>query len=137
MDSQSRHVISNYLIYMHNNNNSNQQHFNLSYLYFPCIIFFIRIHAVSKTRNDEIAKLEHLGPVVDSVIKISDDLDSLERLQHHARIRDQLHRDIAETTKSRVQWLAIFQGALMAALSVFQLRHVRDWFKESDKAGRV
>lgn len=46
-----------------------------------------------QSKKDEIARLEHLGPVVDSVIKISDDLDTIERLQHHMRVREQVHRD--------------------------------------------
>ncbi len=46
-----------------------------------------------KNPHDDIAKLEHLGPVVDSVIKIADELDEIERLQHVMRVREQNHRD--------------------------------------------
>ena len=52
-----------------------------------------RFSVPDNTRKDEIARLEHLGPVVDSVIKISDDLDTIERLQNHMKVRERIHRD--------------------------------------------
>lgn len=43
--------------------------------------------------DKEIAKLEHLGPMVDSIIKITDMLDEVEQLQHYMRVREWTHRD--------------------------------------------
>jgi hypothetical protein len=42
---------------------------------------------------EEPAKLEHLSPVVDSVIKISETLEELEKIQHHMRVSEQSSRD--------------------------------------------
>ncbi len=78
---------------------------------------------------------EHLTPMVDSVIKISEELTQIETLQHHMRIREQSHRDCmcrptdalqplpthsfvvllvlcaaAESTNARVQWMSILES---------------------------
>lgn len=42
---------------------------------------------------EEPAKLEHLSPVVDSVIKISETLEEIEKIQHHMRVQEQSQRD--------------------------------------------
>lgn len=69
------------------------------------VSFFVLNDAV-KNSHEEIAKLEHLGPVVDSVIKIADELDSIEQIQHHTRIREQSHRDGESfTISSLYAWL--------------------------------
>ncbi|XXQ33693.1 GOLD domain-containing protein [Plasmodiophora brassicae] len=85
----------------------------------------------------ENAKLEHLGPVVDSVIKVSEELDAIERIQHHLRIREQLHRDTQESTNSRVQWLAISKAIILISLSSLQLFFIRSWFSDVGQRRRV
>jgi len=82
-------------------------------------------------RSEEVAKLEHLGPVVDSVIKIADELDNIEKLQHYMRVREQSHRDASESTNARVQWLALLEWVLLIGMSFFQLRYIRNWFSET------
>jgi hypothetical protein len=57
------------------------------------VISFFVLNDAAKDPKDSIAKLTDLGPVVDSVIKIADELDSIETLQHHMRVREQSHRD--------------------------------------------
>jgi hypothetical protein len=52
--------------------------------------------------HEDIAKLEHLGPMVDSVIKISDDLDAVEKLQRQMKARESQYR---ERKCMRTQWL--------------------------------
>jgi hypothetical protein len=43
--------------------------------------------------QQDVAKLEHLGPTVDSVVRLNDDLDKVINLQHHMRVREAVHRD--------------------------------------------
>jgi hypothetical protein len=84
-------------------------------------------------KHAEIAKLEHLGPTVDSVIKIADELDSIAKLQHHMRVRERSHHDHVATASSRVQWMTIFESALLVGLAVFQIRYIQTWFSEKRK----
>lgn len=45
------------------------------------------------SEDKDIAKLEHLGPMVDSIMSIIDKLDDIEKLQHYMRVREWVHRD--------------------------------------------
>lgn len=90
-----------------------------------------------RKHSEDIAKLEHLGPVVDSVIKISDDLEVIEKLQHQARVREQVARDVADAMNSRVQFQAFVESLLLVGISVFQFYYIRRWFAETEKVGRV
>jgi hypothetical protein len=56
------------------------------------VSFFVLNDAVADPK-DNVAKLQDLGPTVDSVIKIADELDAIETIQHHMRVREQSHRD--------------------------------------------
>jgi hypothetical protein len=47
----------------------------------------------SNEKKDELVKFEHLTPMVDSVIKISEELVHVEDVQRHMRVREQQHRD--------------------------------------------
>jgi p24 family protein beta-1 len=91
----------------------------------------VTIKSFGENANDkanDVAKLESLGPIVDSVIKISDDLETIERLQRHIRIRERQHRDLTDSINSRVQWLSVLQGAMLIAIAVFQFRYIQHWF---------
>eukprot|EP00472_Partenskyella_glossopodia_P010928 CAMPEP_0197537030 /NCGR_PEP_ID=MMETSP1318-20131121/55613_1 /TAXON_ID=552666 /ORGANISM="Partenskyella glossopodia, Strain RCC365" /LENGTH=186 /DNA_ID=CAMNT_0043095087 /DNA_START=249 /DNA_END=809 /DNA_ORIENTATION=- len=77
--------------------------------------------------HENIAKLEHLGPVVDSIIKIADNLDAVTRTQHHMAIRERAHQDTQLSTNSRVHWMAAFESCILIGMSMFQLYYVRQW----------
>ena len=94
-------------------------------------------HTIENEHVKDAAKLEHLGPVVDSVIKIADTLDDIETLQHQMRVREQSHRDSTETTNSRVQYLAILEGIAVVVLTLAQVTMIRSWFADNVKYGRV
>lgn len=71
----------------------------------------------AKDDNSQIAQLEHLGPMVDSVIKISDQLEVMEKLQHSMRVREQLHRD-SESLFSFFLSLSSFSSFLFFAKDI-------------------
>jgi len=97
-------------------------------------VISVRVHAGVK---DEPIKYEHLTPVVDSVVKVADELASIEQLQHLMRIRERSHRDASEATNARVQWMSLIESILLISMSVFQLFYIRKWFSDSEKRGRV
>jgi len=102
---------------------------------FTAKVVSFRINSGGK--KEELVKFEHLTPMVDSVIKISEELNKIEHLQHHLRVREQSHRDASESTNARVQWMAIVESALLVSMSIFQLNYIRRWFAESDGKTRV
>ncbi len=101
------------------------------------VSFYVINEAGKVSSSEELAKLEHLGPTVDSVIKIADELDAIENLQHHIRVREQSHRDMVETTNSRVQWLAFTEAILLILMTIAQIHFIHQWFKDSKPRGTV
>ena len=93
--------------------------------------------AADRATSDGAAKLQDLGGMVDSIIKIADQLDEIEKLQHHQRVREQQWRDEGEASDSNVQWLTMVEGLLLIGLTVGELQYIRNWFKETGKTGRV
>jgi len=85
----------------------------------------------------EVAKLEHLGPVVDSVIKVNEKLAEIEKLEHYLRVREQKHRDTQESTNDRVQWMSVFEAVLLLSISALQLYYIQSWFGDTKNRRRV
>ena len=79
----------------------------------------------------KVATIEKLGPVVEAVIKISEKMDKMKKLQHNLRVKEQYHRDLQEASNSRVQWLAIVEAFVLIVLTIFRTRFVRNWFEEN------
>ena len=100
--------------------------------------FEVELPGNKKSKDkEEVAKLEHLGPVVESVIKIADQLDAIETAQHKMRIREQQHRDSIESMNDRVKWLSLFETVVIIGLGVLQFSYVRTWFAETTRRGHV
>lgn len=90
----------------------------------------------SKRANKaELAKLEHLGPMVDSVIKLSEDLDAIEKSQRSMRTKEHQHFAMVRSTSSRLQWLVMFSTVLLIGLSLFSQQHVQKWFSDDRGSG--
>jgi len=85
--------------------------------------------------HEKIAKLEHLGKTVDSVIQIADDLENLEKLQKNLRVREQSHRDATEDTNSRIVWISILESVVLITLTAFQIYLIQSWFSSNAKQG--
>ena len=74
--------------------------------------------------------------MVDSVIKISDDLDTIERLQHHMHLREKAHRDTSEALYWRLNILSIAKYSVLGVVAFVQLFYIRSWFSGA-KENRV
>ena len=82
-------------------------------------------------------KLQDLGPMVDSIIKIADALDAIEQQQHHTRVKQQAWRDEGEAADDWVQWLSLLESVLLIGVTAAELQYIRAWFKDTGKTGRV
>lgn len=83
------------------------------------------------------AKLEHLGPMVDSIIKIADAVETIEKLQHTLRVRERHSRDVLDGVNARVHRLALAESAIVICMGVAQAVYIRRWFSDTEKLGRV
>ena len=86
---------------------------------------------------DFFPSLEHLGPVVDSIMKITDKIEKVERMQHFMRVREQSHRDTQESTNARIANFAIFEAVVLLSISALQVFYIQGWFSDSKSRRRV
>jgi len=101
------------------------------------VVSFIIKPKEDATTKPKLATTEHLGTLVDSVIKVADQLSNIEQLQHVHRVIAQSERDRAEKRNSRVMWLSILESFILVSISVFQLRYIKQWFSDKNMPGRV
>jgi len=87
--------------------------------------------------HKELAKLEHLGPVVESIQAIEGRLEEIQSLQDYLRLRETVHRDTQESTNARAQWLSILESGILIAASAGQLYMIQSWFSNRGIRGRV
>lgn len=98
------------------------------------VAFQVRSQRANKSVQ---AKLQDLGPMVDSIIKIGDDLDAIEKLQMNARTREKNSSRTLAKVASRLQWFVLFSTAIIFGLSVFSLLHIQKWFGEESQTSGI
>jgi len=70
-----------------------------------------------------------LSPMETSVQRISQSLDDADRDQRHLRVREQKHRDTAESTNGRVLWYSVIESMILVAVSAGQVYYLRKFFE--------
>jgi len=78
----------------------------------------------------------HLNPVVQSLVRLGDQLDNIERTQHHMRTREHIHRDTGESTNSRVMWISSAESLVLVLVTVVQILYIRNWFSGPEQQRR-
>eukprot|EP00013_Stygamoeba_regulata_P023789 CAMPEP_0177648926 /NCGR_PEP_ID=MMETSP0447-20121125/11093_1 /TAXON_ID=0 /ORGANISM="Stygamoeba regulata, Strain BSH-02190019" /LENGTH=186 /DNA_ID=CAMNT_0019151609 /DNA_START=122 /DNA_END=679 /DNA_ORIENTATION=+ len=58
---------------------------------------------------DEFAMKDHLSPLENSILLLSDGLHSVEEEQEYMKMRETVHRNTAESTNSRVMWYSLLE----------------------------
>lgn len=69
------------------------------------------------------------GSLEDEVRKLADNLQSVKNEQAYIVIRERIHRNTAESTNARVKWWSLFQIAVVAANSIFQIYYLKRFFE--------
>ena len=90
-----------------------------------------------RANKQEAARLEHLGPMVDSVIKLSDDLDKVEKIQRNARNREKNHYSAVRDINTRLQWMVALSSVILFGLTAMSIMHIQKWFSEEEKRSGV
>ncbi|KAL9651674.1 hypothetical protein ABK040_001618 [Willaertia magna] len=75
------------------------------------------------------AKLEHLSPIEQTIMKLSEGLAHIQNEQHEFRSRESAHRSITEATNERVTYYNMFSIFLLVCLSLVQVYYLRRWFE--------
>jgi len=89
-------------------------------------------HAESPEQAN-LARKGDLDPIEWALSRINSGMMTVEKEQEHYRVREQSHRDLAETTASRVQSFAVGECLVLCVLSAAQIFFVRRWFSKKDE----
>ena len=81
--------------------------------------------AGASSDTSEVAKLEHLTPLENSILDLSTSLNAVREEQRYLRNREQIHRDLAEDLFERVHWWSIFETIVLVAMSIGQVLYIR------------
>ena len=77
-------------------------------------------------------ELKDLGPMVDTIIALSNDLDLVEKNQRTNRIREKQHYMAVKDLGNKIQWFVLFASFVLAALTFLSVRNIQKWFETSD-----
>jgi len=70
-----------------------------------------------------------LTPMEESVRLISGVLDQVDVDQKYLRVREQHHRDTAESTNTRVLWYSVIESIVLISISLGQVYALRKFFE--------
>jgi len=93
----------------------------------PKIISFELKVDLDAGKKDLLSK-NSLDPIEQTINRIRDSLDQIQKDQKYLRIREQKHRDTAESTNSRVLWFSIFESSILLGLTLGQVFYLRKVF---------
>jgi len=93
----------------------------------PKIISFELKVDLESEKKDPLSK-SSLDPIEQTINRIRDSLDQIQKDQKYLRIREQKHRDTAESTNSRVLWFSIFESSILLGLTLGQVFYLRKVF---------
>jgi len=86
------------------------------------------IHLGESSATDPLTK-QTLSPMEESVKRIGQSLDAVTTDQRFLRLREQSHRDTAESTNTRVLWYSILESFLLIGISLGQVYYLRKFFE--------
>ncbi len=98
------------------------------------VAFQVRSQRANKSTA---AKLQDLGPMVDSIIKMGDDLDIIEKLQMTSRSREKNYARTLNKISQRLQWIVLFSTAILVVVSVYSSLHIQKWFRDENQGTGV
>lgn len=94
------------------------------------ISFEIRSQRANKLSAVE---LKDLGPMVDTIIALSNDLDTVEKNQRHNRIRERQHYHSVKSLNSRIQWFVLFTSIVLMVLTWMSITNIQKWFETDNR----
>lgn len=69
------------------------------------------------------------GSLEAEVRQLSENIQAIKNEQGYIVIRERIHRNTAESTNARVKWWSMFQIAVVAVNSLFQIYYLKRFFE--------
>ena len=76
---------------------------------------------ISVGNSPNTARLEHLDPIEQTIIQLSQGLTELQDEQKLLRAVERLHRDTIDTTNTRILYWSIFEAIVLVTMGLFQV----------------
>uniref|UniRef100_A0A5S6QNK0 GOLD domain-containing protein n=1 Tax=Trichuris muris TaxID=70415 RepID=A0A5S6QNK0_TRIMR len=77
----------------------------------------------------KIAVKERLNDLQLRIRQLIDQVDQMTKEQNYQRYREELFRQLSESTNQRVLWWAIAQTAVLVLTGIWQMRHLKGFFE--------
>ena len=90
--------------------------------------FDIQVGEQKQTKDDLLTK-DTLTPMDQSVERLTSALDQIQKDQQYLRVREQAHRDTAESTNARVLWYSVVESVILISISLGQVYYLRKFFE--------
>jgi hypothetical protein len=85
----------------------------------------------------ELAKLDHLSPIEESLLRLADGLADVQAEQRYMRNRERVHRNTSESTNSRVLWFSLGLFTVLVGMTVWQVYYITRYFEVKSAFTRV
>lgn len=83
-----------------------------------------------RANKEEAVKLDHLGPMVDTVISLSSDLEALEQKQRTNKVREHQHFSTIKSLNNRIRWISVITSIVVAVTTWFAVTNIQKWFAQ-------
>eukprot|EP01060_Flectonema_neradi_P022907 TRINITY_DN31127_c0_g1_i1.p1 TRINITY_DN31127_c0_g1~~TRINITY_DN31127_c0_g1_i1.p1 ORF type:complete len:198 (+),score=21.32 TRINITY_DN31127_c0_g1_i1:43-636(+) len=80
---------------------------------------------ISVGNSPNTARLEHLDPIEQTIIQLSQGLTELQDEQKLLRAVERLHRDTIDTTNTRILYWSIFEAIVLVTMGLFQIYYLK------------
>eukprot|EP00003_Mantamonas_plastica_P010289 TRINITY_DN1971_c0_g1_i1.p3 TRINITY_DN1971_c0_g1~~TRINITY_DN1971_c0_g1_i1.p3 ORF type:complete len:104 (-),score=28.40 TRINITY_DN1971_c0_g1_i1:243-554(-) len=80
---------------------------------------------VGETSSHDVLTQDHVNPVQESVMQLSDGLASIQAEQKYMHARESVHRNTTESTNTRILWWSFFEAVVLIAISLGQIIYLR------------
>merc|ERR1712080_469936 len=77
--------------------------------------------STSHKHYEELAELQHLGPMVSSIISISHKLDEIENIQERTDSREDVHHQILVKSEEYLTWATMMETLILLGVSVWNI----------------
>lgn len=101
----------------------------------PKTVMF-QISPGGKTEFAEFAKLDHLSPIEESLLRLADGLADIQNEQRYMRNRERVHRNTSESTNARVLWWSFFETVVLTGMTLWQVYYITRYFEVKDEFRR-
>ena len=102
----------------------------------PKTVIF-QVHPGDRLEYEELAKLEQLSPIEESLLRLADALADIQTEQLYLRNRERVHRNMAESTNARVLWWSFFEALILMAMTAWQVYYITRYFEVKEQFRHV